>query len=185
MLPLFPGELKGKWVVLSIHIRHFIFKFMSKENNKFYSKWCCWFHPLGLGEPKPVQRFCMVQSSTGSVHSNWVRIFLLDSIEIHCKCEIIAIAFLSSVMCDKSVSIKSMFVYLILVNLNSDNPFRSTSVNFNSILTGLSAPCLIDILGMWSGSIGIKLIPLWPSIHTNRTCLWELVENWVECNFKS
>lgn len=53
--------------------------------------------------------------------------------------------------------------YLILVNLKSDNPVKSTLVNFSSMLTGLSAPCLIDILGMWSGSMGIKLIPLCPS----------------------
>lgn len=68
-----------------------------------------------------------------------------------------------------------LLLYLILVKWNSDNPIKLTSLNFNSILTGLSAPCLIDILGMWSGSIGIKLMPLCPSL-TSISC--GIVEKW-------
>lgn len=51
----------------------------------------------------------------------------------------------------------------ILVKRCDVNPVKSTSVNFNSTFTGLSAPCLIKMLGICNGSIGIKLMPLWPS----------------------
>lgn len=55
-------------------------------------------------------------------------------------------------------------MYLNLWKRLVDNPIKSTSVNFNSTLTGLSAPCLIEIFGICKGSIGIKLMPLWPAI---------------------
>lgn len=55
------------------------------------------------------------------------------------------------------------------MNLQSDNPIKSTLVNFNSILTGESAPCLIPMLGIWSGSIGIKAIPECPPIGNRKT----------------
>lgn len=50
-----------------------------------------------------------------------------------------------------------------LVKWAFDSPIKSTSLNFNSIFTGDSAPCLIPMLGIWRGSIGIKFIPLCPS----------------------
>lgn len=37
----------------------------------------------------------------------------------------------------------------------------------SSIFTGLSAPCLMEIFGMISGSIGIRLIPLCPGSKEN------------------
>lgn len=58
--------------------------------------------------------------------------------------------------------------YSTLKNWCCDNPIKSESVNFNSILTGLLAPCLILMLGICSGSIGIKLMPLCPSTEKNR-----------------
>lgn len=56
--------------------------------------------------------------------------------------------------------------YSILVKRNSVNPIKSTSVNFNSTFTGLSAPCLIRMLGMCNGSIFIKLMPLCPTLSS-------------------
>lgn len=74
----------------------------------------------------------------------------------------------------------SLRFYLILVNLKLDNPVKSTSVNFNSILTGLSAPCLIDILGTWSGSMGIRLIPWCPTFIIKWMYVFNKVENQIE-----
>lgn len=65
-------------------------------------------------------------------------------------------------------SIRFNLTDLILVIRQLDNPIKSTSLNFNSIFTGLMAPCLIPIFGMWSGSIGIILIPGCPPFKTNR-----------------
>lgn len=54
--------------------------------------------------------------------------------------------------------------HVILAKRWSVNPIKSTSLNFNSMLTGLSAPCLISIFGMCNGSMGSKLMPLCPSL---------------------
>lgn len=62
----------------------------------------------------------------------------------------------------KQIMIK-LKTYEIFSKWQFDNPTKSTSLNANSIFTGLSSPCLIEILGMCNGSTGIKLMPLWPA----------------------
>lgn len=64
-----------------------------------------------------------------------------------------------------------------LVNSAFDSPIKSTSLNFNSIFTGDSAPCLIPMLGMWRGSIGIKFIPLCPSKKWMSRIRYNLLKN--------